>query len=74
MASDGVDSGLGSGIAHNEAILEYLARLEEAGLRQQAATPYGWDTVGSGVPFDRRMRRIYRAGLVARTRVSSARR
>ena len=25
MASDNVDSGLGSGIAHNEAILEYLA-------------------------------------------------
>jgi uncharacterized protein (DUF58 family) len=31
MASDGVDSGLGSGIAHNEAILEYLARLEAVG-------------------------------------------
>ena len=31
MASDGVDSGLGSGIAHNEAILEYLARLDVVG-------------------------------------------
>jgi hypothetical protein len=31
MASDAVDSGLGSGIAHNEAILEYLARLDAVG-------------------------------------------
>jgi uncharacterized protein (DUF58 family) len=31
MASDDVDSGLGSGIAHNEAILEYLARLDVVG-------------------------------------------
>jgi uncharacterized protein (DUF58 family) len=31
MASDAVDSGLGSGIAHNEAILEYLARLDVVG-------------------------------------------
>jgi uncharacterized protein (DUF58 family) len=31
MASDAVDSGLGSGIAHNEAVLEYLARLDAVG-------------------------------------------
>jgi uncharacterized protein (DUF58 family) len=31
MASDAVDSGLGSGMAHNEAILEYLARLDVVG-------------------------------------------
>jgi uncharacterized protein (DUF58 family) len=31
LASDGVDSNLGAGMVHNEAILEYLARLEVVG-------------------------------------------
>jgi uncharacterized protein (DUF58 family) len=31
LASDGVDSNLGTGMAHSEAILEYLARLEAVG-------------------------------------------
>jgi glycosyltransferase involved in cell wall biosynthesis len=43
---------------------EYQADLERiAG--QHRPPPYGWDVLPSGMKFDRRMRRLYRRGLIA---------
>jgi 2-polyprenyl-3-methyl-5-hydroxy-6-metoxy-1,4-benzoquinol methylase len=44
---------------------DYLESLERAGLSQESSRPYGWGTLPCGIPFDRRMRRLYRAGLEA---------
>src|SRR6185503_4104909 len=44
---------------------EYLADLEQAGLSQLSALPYGWDTLPSGLRLNRHMRRIYREALEA---------
>ncbi len=39
---------------------EYLRDLEQAGLDRERIHPYGWQTLPSGLPFDRRMRALYR--------------
>lgn len=44
---------------------EYRTSLEEAGLAIVSVLPYGWRTLPSGAPFDRRMRALYREGLEA---------
>ncbi len=43
---------------------EYRVELDRLGVGSQAM-PYGWETLGSGLRFDQRMRRVYRAGLQA---------
>lgn len=44
---------------------EYRISLERAGVDRESALPYGWDELTPGIHFDRRMRRLYRAGLEA---------
>jgi 2-polyprenyl-3-methyl-5-hydroxy-6-metoxy-1,4-benzoquinol methylase len=44
---------------------EYLGDLERAGVSRASALKYGWQTLPSGIPFDRQMRRLYRDGLDA---------
>jgi glycosyltransferase involved in cell wall biosynthesis/2-polyprenyl-3-methyl-5-hydroxy-6-metoxy-1,4-benzoquinol methylase len=44
---------------------EYLGDLERAGVSRASALKYGWQTLPSGLPFDRQMRRLYRDGLDA---------
>jgi glycosyltransferase involved in cell wall biosynthesis len=44
---------------------EYLGDLQSAGLSSTSGLAYGWETMPSGVPFDRQMRRSYCAGLEA---------
>jgi len=45
--------------------LEYAASLEEAGLWRESQRAYGWKATPSGIPLDRRMRRLYRDSLEA---------
>jgi hypothetical protein len=47
---------------------DYAARVLGAGFRQCAAIPYGFSGTAHGVPLDRRMRRLYREGLLAAER------
>src|SRR5207244_649737 len=44
---------------------EYAAKLLAAGYREAAAQPYGFARTAAGLPLDRRMRRLYRAALLA---------
>jgi glycosyltransferase involved in cell wall biosynthesis/2-polyprenyl-3-methyl-5-hydroxy-6-metoxy-1,4-benzoquinol methylase len=44
---------------------EYLGDLQRAGVSRTSSLPYGWNTLPSGLPFDRPMRRLYREGLDA---------
>ena len=44
---------------------EYLGDLQGAGLSSTSGLAYGWETLPSGLPFDRLMRRSYCAGLDA---------
>jgi hypothetical protein len=47
---------------------EYAHRLLAAGYRDSATVPYGFAATANGTPFDRRMRRVYRAALLAAER------
>ena len=47
---------------------EYAASLETAGHSRESQRPYGWKVTPSGIPLDRRMRRLYRDGLEAHER------
>jgi glycosyltransferase involved in cell wall biosynthesis/2-polyprenyl-3-methyl-5-hydroxy-6-metoxy-1,4-benzoquinol methylase len=42
---------------------EYAASLKACGLARASNQPYGWDRTASGLLFDRRIRRLYRAAL-----------
>ena len=42
---------------------EYLESLQQNGIAEESARPYGWNTLPSGIHFDLRMRRLYREGL-----------
>lgn len=44
---------------------EYAEHLLASGYGGCASTPYGYGTTATGLPFDGRMRRVYRAGLLA---------
>jgi glycosyltransferase involved in cell wall biosynthesis len=44
---------------------EYARSLEQAGVARESTLPYGWDEIRPGLPFDRKMRRLYRDGLRA---------
>jgi glycosyltransferase involved in cell wall biosynthesis/2-polyprenyl-3-methyl-5-hydroxy-6-metoxy-1,4-benzoquinol methylase len=44
---------------------EYTEHLLAAGYREAVSQPYGFATLPGGLPLDRRMRRLYRAGLTA---------
>jgi glycosyltransferase involved in cell wall biosynthesis len=44
---------------------EYAGSLEEAGHSRESQRAYGWKTTSSGLPLDRRMRRLFRDGLKA---------
>jgi glycosyltransferase involved in cell wall biosynthesis len=44
---------------------EYRESLEQAGLSRASVPSYGWSTLASGLPYDRRMRRLYREELEA---------
>jgi hypothetical protein len=47
---------------------EYAQHLLSAGYRECITVPYGFAVTANGVPFDRRMRRRYREGLLAAER------
>ena len=51
---------------------EYTQRLLAAGYDDCTAIPYGFANTANGVPFDRRMRRLYREGLLAAERGAGA--
>jgi glycosyltransferase involved in cell wall biosynthesis/2-polyprenyl-3-methyl-5-hydroxy-6-metoxy-1,4-benzoquinol methylase len=42
---------------------EYVESLQERGIGDESARPYGWSTLPTGIRFDLRMRRLYRDGL-----------
>lgn len=51
---------------------EYAQHLLAAGYRDCVGIPYGFANTANGVPFDRRMRRLYREGLLAAERGAGA--
>jgi glycosyltransferase involved in cell wall biosynthesis len=42
---------------------EYAESLEQAGISYASHVPYGWGSLASGMPLDRRMRRLYGEGI-----------
>lgn len=51
---------------------EYAERLLAAGYQQCISIPYGFANTANGLPLDRRMRRLYREGLLAAERGTHA--
>jgi hypothetical protein len=51
---------------------EYAEHLCAAGYREAATVPYGFANTANGMPLDRRMRRLYREGVLAAERGGGA--